>query len=143
MLDSLERWGDYTGHQFRYNQPGTTWISGSYGKANNSSGTVIAEIRNSDPGVGMSESASAARLVVFPNPAYEALHIDFEANEKMLVDAGLVDMQGKTYDLLKDFVKPGLNRLSLNVADLKSGIYFVNIRHNGKTILYKKLVVQH
>ncbi len=32
LTDSLERWGDYTGVQPKYNEEGVVWMSGSYGR---------------------------------------------------------------------------------------------------------------
>ncbi|MFT7591312.1 MAG: hypothetical protein ACI9UJ_001235, partial [bacterium] len=32
LTDSMERWGDYTGIQAKYNEEGVVWMSGSYGR---------------------------------------------------------------------------------------------------------------
>lgn len=39
-----ERWGDYSGSQRIYNNPGKVFMSGSFGKQNNTNGTWIAEV---------------------------------------------------------------------------------------------------
>jgi len=143
--DSVERWGDYTGIQMKYNELGVCWLSGSYGELNGGNRTWIARVKSKDPLLGtQTEKVGIPASVVYPNPAVEIVSIDFDVNEKILVDVSLTNIKGElVYSMLKDFAKPGTNRLKFNVSNVANGIYFVNIKHNEQVILAKKLIVSH
>lgn len=48
LSGGYERWGDYTGLQRKYNEPGTVWAAATYGKVNRSNGTWITSLTMSD-----------------------------------------------------------------------------------------------
>ncbi|MGB1317870.1 MAG: hypothetical protein ACPG5W_06675, partial [Flavobacteriales bacterium] len=48
LADTLERWGDYSGSQRLYDEPGTVWAAGSFGDVGNGHGTWLALIRSPD-----------------------------------------------------------------------------------------------
>lgn len=43
-----ERWGDYSGSQRKYNDPGKIWVAGSYGNAQKLNATWVAELQSPD-----------------------------------------------------------------------------------------------
>ncbi|MFH1320503.1 MAG: T9SS type A sorting domain-containing protein [Bacteroidota bacterium] len=45
---TYERWGDYTGSQRKYNEPGKVWTTGYYGDSLKKNGTWIAELQSVD-----------------------------------------------------------------------------------------------
>jgi hypothetical protein len=53
ILDSQERWGDYTTIQKRYNVPNTAWLSGSYTDTLKQYETWIASILNTESALGV------------------------------------------------------------------------------------------
>ena len=83
---------------------------------------------------------SKSNFSVYPNPSSSELNILYnfpeEESESMLV---LSDLQGRvvmTYDLEFDF-----DEKSINIADLKSGVYFVSIK-SGNSVVSKKFIKQ-
>lgn len=100
----------------------------------------IGWIDNNIPGncynVGVDEFAVEASFKLFPNPANEFIHIDFESK-------GMVDKQIKIYDGLGKIVyqqNTAKKRQSVNVANFTKGIYFVEVLENDKRMM-KKLVI--
>ncbi len=72
---------------------------------------------------------------VYPNPVNNFLYITGADNESNL---SITSIEGK--EIYKS-VNNKLNKLKINLTDLKSGIYFLKIQNNKKeTIYFKKLI---
>lgn len=140
--DSVERWGDYTGIQPKYNQNGIVFFNGSFGY-NNDNRTWVGKARNPDPRMSTSENLAIPQLHSYPVPASEYLSIEFEMKQTALVDINLYDLSGNVIPLLRDKAKAGLNRFSFSVSDLPEGVYFLTIRNNEQLYFSKKIVVAH
>ncbi len=142
--DSVERWGDYTGIQLKYNEKGKVIFNGSY-MVNNDNKTWIGIAKNPDTKLNTPEKElpTGSNFAVYPVPTKELMHIDFSMAEKKLVHFVLVDMQGKETTLLIDNAKAGINRFTFNTSDLAKGIYQLLVK-NGETAIYtQKIVVAH
>ncbi|MFM1874459.1 MAG: hypothetical protein RL266_196 [Bacteroidota bacterium] len=141
LTDSLERWGDYSGSQRMYNQPGVVWAAGSYGKSNHGHGTRIAQIFGPNAVASVSQ-VSSVDTEVFPNPFNETLSVTFDLSEPILLRLELFDAEGKLVQiLLEDRVKAGTNKLSFNGSLLPAGIYFI-IGTNGSEKLFSKQLIK-
>src|SRR5690606_23005530 len=70
LLGTVERWGDYIGIQRLYHQPGSVWISCSYGRsAANVNEAWIAKLARVEPSTSVGRDESSTREVVaYPNP---------------------------------------------------------------------------
>jgi len=144
LSDSVERWGDYTGIQRKYNENGICWLNGSYGYGSGDNKTWVAKVLNKDPMLSINEKEKEEIINnMYPNPAYEYVNVDFEVKKKTAVEIEVMDQQGKVIPLLHDFAKAGINRFTFNVQSLANGIYFVNIKHENAIIYSKKLLVAH
>ena len=81
----VNRWGDYTGIQRKYNDPCRTWISGMFGKIG-SNGSWISSVAVSDtcreklPHLFLQPSFQNG--VLFPNPSNEIVYYDFTLERK-------------------------------------------------------------
>lgn len=145
LQDSVERWGDYTGIQRKYNEPNTAWLAGSYVYPSQAYRTWIAKIANADSSVisETREISAPKPVTLFPNPATEKFSIKFELPADNYTRFTLYDANGKTVRvLLEDRFKAGTNIFSFNTQYLNSGVYFLHISNNGKLLQTEKVIIQ-
>lgn len=77
----------------------------------------------------------ASKLSVYPNPANNVVNID--NNENILVSAvSIVDLNGRT---VKSVKFDGVSNAQINISDLSSGMYMMNIS-SDKGMTTKKIV---
>lgn len=142
MLAGNDRWGDYTGCQTKFNQPGTVWMSGGYALANHTTRTWIGELTSSTSAGLQDEVSTQNNSLVYPNPTKERITVSFMVEKTQKLNIGVYDMQGKMIKLLFDgSVVKGDNEFSFNNAELLNGAYIIKI--NGSTsglIASKKFV---
>ena len=144
--DTIERWGDYSGIQPKYNQLGECFLSSSYGIADGRHRTWIAHIKSNDPLLGLTNQPAQNNnaLTVYPIPTSEYATTEFELKTSMLLTFTLIDVQGKkTEALLINKGKPGLNRFTFSTSQLASGTYILNISNQHETIFSKRIIVAH
>lgn len=131
-----ERWGDYSGSQRRYNEPGMVWMSGYYGTNTYKNGTWIAELTKAGPTPSVKESGKEdAQASIYPNPAKQYFTIDFTAPERGRYTFTLYDMHGrKVKVLMEEELKSGLNRFSFSSEPLSPGVYLLNVSGPGVSL---------
>lgn len=146
LLDSTERWGDYTGIQRRYNEDYTAWLSGSYARQNMSYGTWVAKISVSDTTFLSSISTSnqeSLKTKVFPNPTNERFSITFSTQRENQTTIELLNNEGKIIaKLLEDRLKAGTNLFTFSTTSLSKGIYWLIIKENGVLKTAEKVIIQ-
>ncbi len=144
--DIAERWGDYTGGQLKYNEPGKVWVAGSYGTSAGFSETWISGLDVADQLIVVSAADPSPQptkqLTLYPNPAYQWLTLEFDASDNSLHRFELYDMTGHRL-LMEDRVKPGRNRFQMNIAGLSPGAYIVKVNTDAGPVGQKKFVVHH
>ena len=140
----MERWGDYSGSQRLYDEPGTVWAVGSFGNANNGHGTWIAELKSPDAPTGInSQEIDKVSAVAFPNPFSDRIQIEFELKQSTLLRLELIDIEGNLVKLfVEDKLKAGINRLSFNDSFLASGTYLLNAVSVEGILFSKKVIKQ-
>lgn len=141
MLQGDERWGDYTGCQTRYNQPGFVWVNGSHTLINNFTYTYIAELTVTTA-AGISEKDVTSESLVYPNPSYATAAIRFINPSPGKISISLYDNQGKLLSqLFNGSLVAGENEIQFKTESLSAGLYTVVIRDsNNKDIVIEKLV---
>ena len=148
-VDSLERWGDYTGIQRDYKKPGTVWLSGSFAngvKTQPLYWTVMAKVTRTDTTlIGVKEETPAMTQVdVYPNPSTDFTVVKFEMEKTATTRFALYDLNGKLVDvLLEEPVKSGLNIFSFDTSRLVNGLYLLKITDGVRNIAARKIVVKH
>jgi hypothetical protein len=148
VFGGTERWGDYTGISRRQNSPtGRIWFSGSYGAristgVPNAYKTWIAEVYTNQSTSSNEVNTEIIESKVYPNPASDRFHVNFEMEAKELVSVKVVDLNGKLVkQLYHDIPKSTKNIISFNKDALTSGIYFLIISTSTKILSNDKLVI--
>jgi hypothetical protein len=141
--DTLERWGDYTGIQKKYNEPNTAWLSGSFGHTTNRYLTVVAKLVNSDSSfVSSIKPVDQVNAKVFPNPASDYFSLQFDLPKGNFTNIALFDGIGKLIRILiADSFKTGTNLFTFSTSYLSNGTYYLQINNNGSVIKTEKLVI--
>ncbi|MCY7410334.1 MAG: T9SS type A sorting domain-containing protein, partial [Chitinophagales bacterium] len=142
QIFGTERWGDYTGSQYDYNEPGKVWVNGSYFNVNHKTTSWISQLSLTPPPASVQGISSGAQTVnMYPNPADDLVMIEFELATYTDCTFNLYDAQGKLVKtLMNERVKPGVNHFSFSSKPLAKGIYFLSVISNGKIIESKHLV---
>ncbi len=143
----VTRWGDYSGISRKQNASSPeVWLSGCFGKyrsGEHAYDTWIAQINGITTGISDNINPTNKNIRVFPNPVYEMFNVEFNLDTKMNILISLTDINGKIVKLLyNDIAKKGDNSFSFNKGALTSGIYFLTIKTNSKTIKNEKIIIK-
>lgn len=155
LTSNLERWGDYSGSQRRYNKPGEVWMSGFYAYVYSSSfprahAAWIAQIKR-DTTIAVdttdytnvaTENISLTNALVYPNPSVDLFTIEFSISKPEYLSFELYDAQGKLVEvLLRDWVKANHNMFSFKTGFLQKGLYVLKIQGNYGSRIEKKIII--
>ncbi len=156
MNGRQERWGDYSGAQLRYNQPGKVWVCGYFGYRRNVgagniqhlSGTAITEVHNTSVNFPTSVADLQPRKqeapLLYPSPVqvFERINIEFTNDVEAYAIFEIIDMRGNNVALLlNERVKTGKNKFSFSTGNLKPGQYILRITRSGERLASQKFVV--
>lgn len=143
LSGTYERWGDYTGSQLKYNEPGVVWVSGNFGRAvdlgpftNRENATWIACLRTPDslPPVSV-VTAPAPSVQIYPNPVPEWVQADVLFPRSGTATFLLWNAQGGLEKhLLTAKAAEGLNRFRFQMNHLAPGSYWLEIRLDQQTL---------
>ncbi len=155
LTSNQERWGDYSGSQRKYNNPGEIWMSGYYAYSYSSGfphahGAWITQLMvdttkavDTTNYVGLNTlKADANAATLYPNPARDIFTIEFSLPAPEYLSFELYDANGKLVEvLLRDWVKTDKNLFSFKTQELPKGVYFLRIAGNKVTRIDKKIVL--
>ncbi|WP_317899178.1 T9SS type A sorting domain-containing protein [Aurantibacillus circumpalustris] len=151
LTSNLERWGDYSGSQRKYNSPGEVWMSGYQGRFYNGNFpnahvAWIAQIKTDTSTaylVGVeNKNKSLSNTSVYPNPARDIFSVEVSLTKPEYLSFELLDPQGKLIEvLLRDWVTVKENLFSFNTTGLSKGVYFLKISGNNNTSIIKKIII--
>ena len=141
---NIDRWGDYSGIQRKYDDPCRTWISGMFGKIG-SNGSWISSISTSDtcrePLPHLFLEPAYNHGVLFPNPSKDLVNYDFTLEENLDLKISIFSIEGKLVTVLyNDLVNSGPNRLSFDITKLRVGSFLLIIENNDNRLFTKKLI---
>lgn len=144
--DSMERWGDYTCIQRRYDDPyRRCWMVGAhaFGLGANHFGITsgvnawIAEIGDSLPALDVSPMAASSVVGVYPSPVSTGGEVTVRIAHRGIGMVELYDAVGQM--LHREAVSGG--KASFDTDGFSSGIYFVRVILNGMVYGQEKFVV--
>jgi len=151
LTGAYERWGDYTGAQRKYNQPGVMWMSGTFGKyidafpfVQRNNATWIASLRSTvEPAVEVPSIQPAANAQVYPNPFNTIFYTDVMLPSDGIIDLYLYDLQGNLVQyLLRTSGSEGNNRLQFSTTPLAAGTYILRVMLNDAELTSIQVIKQ-
>jgi hypothetical protein len=149
LSGTYERWGDYTGSQRKYNEPGVVWVSGNFGKfidgfpyVQRNNATWIAELKSTvEPNVSNAGIVINNQSAVYPNPMQDYFSTEFELPASGTIQFRIYDMHGNLVKyLLNAKAREGKNRFTFSTQELASGNYLLDIILNGEHFDTKSIV---
>jgi hypothetical protein len=150
---NTERWGDYSGSQRKYNEPGKVWLTGFFGSRRQMGGPVyslanytwVAALQSPDTAATASvlEKKHFAGIKTYPNPSSDIFTAEFELAENTFITIELFSAEGKKVKtLLQDKAKQGKNVFSFSTQPLANGAFYLIISENGKTLSSNTILKQ-
>lgn len=86
------------------------------------------------------EETNADMLLIYPNPAQNAVNIEFELPEKM--ERGLItvyNIEGK--QVMSENVNASKKQIKMDISGLKGGVYIYLLTADGKFVARRRLIV--
>jgi hypothetical protein len=125
ILDSIQRWGDYSNVQPDYRKFGVAYLNNSYGRFGNSAHWIARIGTDSTFATAVSPQELPKTVAqVFPNPTQDRFTIKFTVSEKQEVNFLLYDATGNLKkQILRGTAKPGTNEFSFSMQELSAGTY--------------------
>lgn len=138
-----QRWGDYMGSQIDWNQYGSIWILGIYGRKDKGYGNWMAKLNS--PLLKIKEPNSTNQsAVLYPNPANRYIRFDFTIDAPERLSFAIYNSTGQMVDkLTEQECEEGKNMIQFDIASLPAGNYFLKAADkNGKMIVTRSFVRQ-
>ena len=135
IVDSAERWGDYTSIQRSPIQPNHFWVSGSYGKSTNAVGTWLAEVAINDPSVGMSQINQTPIQTAYPNPVADLITIPYRCIEAATLELQISNALGQVVYTTSAQVEAGQHKAIVHLNDWSPGMYYYLLKSNQVLVL--------
>lgn len=146
---NFERWGDYSGSQRKYNEPGKVWINGFKGFYNNFAlsknqhNTFVASLSSPDTTFTNISIANNIQNKLYPNPVNNSFYLQFKLATKSTLSFKLYDVNGQLVDeLLSATTRQGDNQFMFNTASLSKGVYFLNVSDQTNTVLINEKIIK-
>ena len=145
LISGPDRWGDYSGSQRVYNEPGKVWFAGSFGKYLHQgiytyrlSGTWLGEIQKPADAVVIPENFD---LLAYPNPVNDVVFVSLSIPYDTELEVALYDVNGRLVKLLlKGPAAAGNTLFSFSSLPLRNGMYFLTIKDSKSIFLTKRIV---
>lgn len=137
-----QRWGDYTASQVDYNQLGSVWIEGIYGRSDNEYGNWI--VRLGSPALSVDQLSVQKQGQLFPNPVNTYLSYKFNLETAGEISFAIYDMSGrKVNDLIVKECAAGKNLIQFNTVSLPAGVYILKgVNTEGTGVMTERFVKQ-
>ena len=137
VADTIERWGDYTDIQRKYNEPGVVWLCGSYGDSLGRNNVWISKLKVKN------DLVIEDKFLVYPNPVESSVEISINFSMDDHVTIQLVNNLGSVVkEINNEPVKKGNARFLFNTEELSSGVYVLAVYdQSGQKINSQKIIV--
>jgi hypothetical protein len=142
---SLQRWGDYSGNQRKYNEPGVCWTVSSFGRNDREYGIWISELAESEVMVNNRNYHAQVESNLFPNPSFDWVTIDFDIPNVNHIKIEIASIDGKYKEEIVDLSpkRTGPASFKFSTSQLSSGNYIVSAVSSEGVLFTKPLTVQH
>lgn len=80
------------------------------------------------------------KVFMFPNPANERLNVRVNSEQNTQVIIKIKDLSGKEHLAVEKALLNGSNELELELSELNSGVYLIQVITNGKSFVQKLIV---
>ncbi len=142
LTQQVERWGDYVGIQRLYHQPGSLWVSMSYGNTNYANEAWVAKLARQEESTATHHSNDKVAINTYPNPTDDYVQIDIDNPEGGNYTVTLLDHSGKIVKTLYEGPAnyPGKASLNFSTHTLPQGQYVVRVLVDGKSMVSKQIV---
>ncbi len=135
----LERIGDLTymfnWYPYFYGACDVNWTEGLRCYEDEEFGfysTGIAEV--CDFSTSISEFKLQNSFDVFPNPSSGVIFVDVDSKEKLILE--IIDLKGRLL-----YSGSFVSSVSVDLSELRKGMYLVELKHNGRLVGLKRLVI--
>ncbi|MEO5906907.1 MAG: T9SS type A sorting domain-containing protein [Saprospiraceae bacterium] len=142
LTGKVERWGDYVGIQRLYHQPGSLWVSMSYGKTSYNNEAWIAKLARQEESTSITDVKDNVEINTYPNPTDDYVQIDIDNPDGGNYTVMLMDLSGKVIQTLYDGPAnyPGKASINFSTHQLASGQYIIQVKIDGKDAVAKEIV---
>jgi len=90
--------------------------------------------------IGVDELTSVSEMNVYPNPANDVINLSFNGIESSKMNISLIDQTGRVVREEQFNFSTGLNNHSLNINNVASGVYELQLNVAGKSVSRKVVV---
>jgi hypothetical protein len=87
------------------------------------------------------EEFDQGNIAIYPNPSSEYVHIGINTPVEGMVRVQMTNSLGQTLYSTDEYEYQDSHEMTLNVSDLSSGLYFVTVQIDDRTVT-KKLVIK-
>lgn len=138
----INRWGDYTGIQPKYDTEGVVWAAGSYGK-NNTHNTWISRVHAPVSTFAGAPKPEVPALKAYPNPFEDQVSLQFSLESAGNIRVELFDTRGDLIELFsRGSIMAGNHTFRFSTDPLPPGIYLISITNEKGELLNSKKVVK-
>ena len=142
MIGDVERWGDYTGCQRKYDRPGEVWIASAYIGDNNQYRTWVTGMTRPQESAVNDVPENKVAVDLFPNPTVERINIKMNIDTRDKLKLALYTTQGELVTQFFNAIpkKVGTLDFSFDLGPLSEGSYLFTAVQNNKVIATKQVI---
>ncbi|MEZ5045695.1 MAG: T9SS type A sorting domain-containing protein [Chitinophagaceae bacterium] len=100
---------------------------------------IDGRITQYDKVIDLMRSADGNTVIVYPNPASDIIHIDVYTTKEQKAEVKLMDMSARVIKSVQASLIQGTNEISMQLSDLASGMYTIQVSTNNTVISTSKI----
>lgn len=141
LADSIERWGDYTAIQTKYNEKDKVWLCGSYGMTSSRNGVWIGEVGIKNE---LSILVNKNKLTLGPSPNFGIFSAFVNLKEASEIEFSCISREGKQVMANKTVqMYQGESQIQIDLTGVAAGIYIIKAHNRAKDeVFYEKVVIR-
>ncbi|GAB4454437.1 MAG: hypothetical protein Fur0028_09820 [Bacteroidales bacterium] len=138
-LAPLEVATDFSGDYYPSGNAGISYIRYTFNVYHGDSAWII--IKFDATGAGINSNNMAKLSKPYPNPATTQINIPYQLSFNQKGTIEIFDIIGKSKGIFT--LNPKSNFQTLLLEDYNNGIYFIQLKANGKVVGTEKIIVKH